>query len=135
MYLLELVHGELILREFQEENVPPYAVLSQMNEDENDEVSFNDILENTGQGKAGYAIIRLCAEAAAVNNLKWSTSEVTFQDVILGRAIERNGYQKIMGCCKQALRDGIKYLWVDTCCIDKTSSAELQEAICSMYKW
>ena len=71
MYLLELVHGELILREFQEENVPPYAVLSQINEDENDEVSFVDILENTGQGKAGYAIIRLCAEAAAVNKLKY----------------------------------------------------------------
>jgi len=71
MYLLELVHGELILREFQEENVPPYAVLSQINEDENDEVSFKDILENTDQGKAGYAIIRLCAEAAAVNKLKY----------------------------------------------------------------
>lgn len=71
----------------------------------------------------------------AILSHTWSTSEVTFQDVILGRAIERKGYQKIMGCCKQALRDGIKYLWVDTCCIDKTSSAELQEAICSMYKW
>ncbi|KAH7372057.1 hypothetical protein BKA64DRAFT_586878, partial [Cadophora sp. MPI-SDFR-AT-0126] len=44
-------------------------------------------------------------------------------------------YQKIKNCCEQTARHGFKYLWVDTCCIDKTSSAELQEVICSMYKW
>ncbi|KAI0639265.1 hypothetical protein C8Q77DRAFT_1204784 [Trametes polyzona] len=31
--------------------------------------------------------------------------------------------------------DGYDWLWVDTCCIDKTSSAELSEAINSMYDW
>lgn len=30
---------------------------------------------------------------------------------------------------------GFAYVWVDTCCIDKKSSAELNEAINSMYKW
>ncbi|KAI5460550.1 hypothetical protein BGZ63DRAFT_340141, partial [Mariannaea sp. PMI_226] len=30
---------------------------------------------------------------------------------------------------------GYEYIWIDTCCIDKTSSAELSEAINSMYKW
>ena len=29
----------------------------------------------------------------------------------------------------------VRYLWVDTCCIDKTSSAELSEAINSMCSW
>ena len=38
-------------------------------------------------------------------------------------------------CCNQAKRDGYKYAWVDTCCIEKNSSAELQEAINSMYRW
>jgi len=47
----------------------------------------------------------------------------------------KKGYQKIKNGCNQAARQGYKYLWVDTCCIDKRSSAELQEAICSMYKW
>jgi hypothetical protein len=26
-------------------------------------------------------------------------------------------------------------VWIDTCCIDKRSSAELSEAIDSMYRW
>lgn len=71
----------------------------------------------------------------AILSHTWSTNEVSFQDVLLGRAPDRRGYQKIKNCCEQAARYGFKYLWVDTCCIDKTSSAELQEAICSMYKW
>jgi hypothetical protein len=38
-------------------------------------------------------------------------------------------------CCSQALEDGLKYVWIDTCCIDKRSSAELSEAINSMFRW
>ena len=45
------------------------------------------------------------------------------------------GYAKIAFTCRQAQRDGWSYAWVDTCCIDKTSSAELSEAINSMYRW
>jgi hypothetical protein len=36
---------------------------------------------------------------------------------------------------KQAASDGLQYIWVDTCCIDKSSSAELSEAINSMFRW
>ena len=45
------------------------------------------------------------------------------------------GYAKIQGCCDQASRDGWKYAWIDSCCIDQTSSAELSEAINSMFNW
>ncbi|KAI6146994.1 heterokaryon incompatibility protein-domain-containing protein [Pisolithus thermaeus] len=48
---------------------------------------------------------------------------------------QRAGYQKIVESCKQAKRDGYAWLWIDTCCIDKRSSAELSEAINSMYRW
>ncbi|KAG0647601.1 Vegetative incompatibility HET-E-1 [Hyphodiscus hymeniophilus] len=75
------------------------------------------------------------APSYAILSHTWSVSEVSFQDILVGKAPDRRGYQKIKSCCEQAARDGYKYLWVDTCCIDKTSSAELQEAICSMYKW
>ena len=44
-----------------------------------------------------------------------------------------NGYAKIEATCKQARADYLGYAWVDTCCIDKTSSAELSEAIDSMF--
>ncbi|KAI6024563.1 heterokaryon incompatibility protein-domain-containing protein [Pisolithus marmoratus] len=47
----------------------------------------------------------------------------------------RAGYKKIIKSCEQAMRDGHRLLWVDTCCIDKQSSAELSEAINSMYQW
>ena len=47
----------------------------------------------------------------------------------------RLGYKKIVNTCKQAKRDGYEWLWIDTCCIDKRSSAELSEAINSMYRW
>ncbi|KAH9892991.1 HET-domain-containing protein [Xylariomycetidae sp. FL2044] len=45
------------------------------------------------------------------------------------------GYSKVHGCCQRAIKDGIEWVWVDTCCIDASSSSELQEAINSMYKW
>lgn len=47
----------------------------------------------------------------------------------------RKGYRKISATCKQALEDDVSHAWVDTCCIDKTSSAELTESINSMYRW
>jgi hypothetical protein len=71
----------------------------------------------------------------AILSHTWNTEEVSYQDILLGRATTRKGYNKIEKACKEAARRGLKYLWVDTCCIDKKSSAELQEAICSMYKW
>ncbi|RTE82513.1 hypothetical protein BHE90_002953 [Fusarium euwallaceae] len=40
-----------------------------------------------------------------------------------------------MQFCSVARMNGFEYVWVDTCCIDKTSSAELSEAINSMYRW
>ncbi|KAG6333799.1 hypothetical protein ID866_5294 [Astraeus odoratus] len=48
---------------------------------------------------------------------------------------QRHGYQKILEACKQARQDQLKWLWVDTCCINKESSSELSEAINSMFRW
>ena len=45
------------------------------------------------------------------------------------------GYTKFMRCCELALSEGWKYAWIDTCCIYKTSSADLSEAINAMYGW
>ena len=61
--------------------------------------------------------------------------EVTFKDLSQGRAASRPGYTKIIFCGEKAANHGLKYFWVDTCCIDKSSSAELQESINSMFRW
>ncbi|PIL34421.1 hypothetical protein GSI_03196 [Ganoderma sinense ZZ0214-1] len=42
---------------------------------------------------------------------------------------------KIRDACRVAREDGYQYLWIDSCCIDKTSSSELSEAINSMFAW
>lgn len=76
------------------------------------------------------------APAYAVLSHQWGVEEVTFQDMYhLKRAKAKAGYSKIQQTCRQAAGDGLRYVWVDTCCIDKTSSAELSEAINSMYQW
>ncbi|RYP19951.1 hypothetical protein DL767_009563 [Monosporascus sp. MG133] len=61
--------------------------------------------------------------------------EVKFDDVTKGLGQHKDGYRKIEFCAKQASADGLQYFWVDTCCINKSSSAELQEAITSMFRW
>ncbi|PMD11994.1 hypothetical protein NA56DRAFT_587952 [Hyaloscypha hepaticicola] len=45
------------------------------------------------------------------------------------------GYSKIKMCCQTASEQDIEWVWIDTCCIDKTSSSALQEAINSMFRW
>jgi hypothetical protein len=41
----------------------------------------------------------------------------------------------VKGICILAREYGLQYAWIDTCCIDKSSSAELSEAINSMFAW
>ncbi|KAI9775014.1 MAG: hypothetical protein M1839_001614 [Geoglossum umbratile] len=61
--------------------------------------------------------------------------EVTFNDLTNGTGKDRPGYRKIRFCGKQAANNGLQFFWVDTCCIDKSSSAELSEALNSMFRW
>ncbi len=63
------------------------------------------------------------------------TEEVTYRDLIDGTEKNKVGYKKLRFCRKQARYDSLQYFWVDTCCIDKSSSAELAEAINSMFRW
>jgi hypothetical protein len=71
----------------------------------------------------------------AILSHTWGPEEVTFQDIIDGDGTCKTGFDKIRFCGEQARRDGWQYFWVDTCCIDKSSSAELAEAINSMFRW
>jgi hypothetical protein len=79
------------------DTIPPYAILSHTWGGKNDEVTYKDMIDDTG--------------------------------------IEKPGYRKLGFCGKQAAKDGLDHFWIDTCCIDKSSSAELSEAINSMFSW
>jgi len=66
----------------------------------------------------------------------WEDEEVQFSDLAdLEQAMKKKGFAKIERTCELAIMDGLDFAWVDTCCIDKSSSAELSEAINSMFAW
>lgn len=72
-----------------------------------------------------YAIVSHC----------WLQEEVTFQDISRSNVNEMKGYAKLSSACETARDLGFEYLWMDTCCIDKSSSSELSESINSMFTW
>ncbi|EXF75329.1 HET domain-containing protein [Colletotrichum fioriniae PJ7] len=77
----------------------------------------------------------------AILSHTWGDGEVSFQEMKAPtssswvQTTSKAGFNKILITCGLAHRQGIPYAWVDTCCIDKSSSAELTEAINSMFKW
>ncbi|KAI6085215.1 HET-domain-containing protein [Hypoxylon rubiginosum] len=72
----------------------------------------------------------------AILSHTWGRGEVSYQDWQDPQAASRKaGYSKIISACEKAKSHGLTWLWVDTNCIDKTSSAELTEAINSMFQW
>ena len=71
----------------------------------------------------------------AILSHTWGDDEVLLADIANGTARIRKAFQKVKFAADQAQHDGYDYIWIDTCCIDKSSSAELREAINSMYAW
>jgi Heterokaryon incompatibility protein (HET) len=73
----------------------------------------------------------------AILSHTWGKEEVTFEDTSspLASFQWKTGYIKIKNTCRMALENRLKYVWIDTCCINKGSSAELTESINSMFRW
>jgi hypothetical protein len=75
----------------------------------------------------------------AILSHTWGEEEIIFQDLLAqtgdGSWKKKKSFKKVSGCCSLANENGIEWCWIDTCCIDKTSSAELSEAINSMFRW
>ncbi|KAI6152424.1 heterokaryon incompatibility protein-domain-containing protein, partial [Pisolithus tinctorius] len=72
----------------------------------------------------------------AILSHRWVVGEVGYMEIENRNEIRgRDGYKKIMKSCQQAKIDGLDWLWVDTCCIDKRNSSELSEALNSMFRW
>ncbi|KAI6139470.1 hypothetical protein EDD17DRAFT_1770558 [Pisolithus thermaeus] len=69
---------------------------------------------------------------------RWSAGEPLFRDVEGSQIYDMStngGLGKLQAFCLVASERGYLWAWSDTCCIDKESSAELQEAIGSMFLW
>ncbi|KAH8800328.1 heterokaryon incompatibility protein-domain-containing protein [Xylogone sp. PMI_703] len=86
---------------------------------------FEEFIGKVGNGIPLYAIL----------SHTWDIEEVSFEDYVGQQCKSKKGYNKIYNCCRVAESEGFQYVWIDTCCIDKSSSAELSEAINSMFQW
>jgi hypothetical protein len=71
----------------------------------------------------------------AILSHTWGSDEVTLDHVLSGTARKHAAYDKVINAIQEAASDGLEYIWIDSCCIDKSSSAELSESINSMYAW
>jgi len=144
------------------EKTPPYAILSHVWEEQ--EVTFQDIDEpflgqefrelqhrfkelekkfddirhlvdstihispNASDQSVGSPVESVSHESDKLPATRYKTSA-------LDRAKRLKGWSKLEGCCQEAARFGLHYVWIDTCCIDKSNSSELSEAINSMFAW
>jgi Heterokaryon incompatibility protein (HET) len=93
-------NGQFSLTKDLIDNIPQYAILSHTWAEDEEEITFRDIIGDSGKAK--------------------STTV---------------GYRKLLFCQERATLDKLRYFWVDTCCIDKSNSVELIEAINSMFLW
>jgi Heterokaryon incompatibility protein (HET) len=92
----------------RDDEIPSYAILSHTWSRDEEEVTLQEMREIlTSRGPDGQ-----------------------FTDV----KAQRLGFTKIRDASRVAREDGHEFIWIDTCCIDKTSSAELSEAINSMFR-
>ncbi|KAF5348061.1 hypothetical protein D9758_010001 [Tetrapyrgos nigripes] len=73
----------------------------------------------------------------AILSHTWGDDEITLADLDspLPNLVNSSGYRKLESSCKIAHDGGFTYIWIDTCCIDKSSSAELSEVLNSMYAY
>ncbi|KAI0023631.1 heterokaryon incompatibility protein-domain-containing protein [Xylariomycetidae sp. FL0641] len=105
----------LLLETFAGRRIPPYATLSHTWGE--DEIVYEDVAEPTRSRKY---MIRSWGKRSGAQTRNWK---------------DRPGALKILRSAAQASTLGYDYIWIDTCCIDKRSSAELSEAINSMFNW
>ncbi|PVH79423.1 HET-domain-containing protein [Cadophora sp. DSE1049] len=75
--------------------------------------------------------------AYAILSHRWGADEVSLQEMQdpSPSLPSKLGYQKVLKCCEVAGSFGFEYIWIDTCCIDKTNKVELTEAINSMFNY
>jgi hypothetical protein len=81
----------------------------------------------TGSNIPSYAILSHTWEA--------DEQEVSFQDIMNGAGHTKTGYKKLRFCKDRVQKDGLSYFWIDSVCIDQSSSMELSTAINSMFRW
>jgi hypothetical protein len=63
--------GRLTITSFDDDAIPPYAILSHTWGEDTEEVTFADLARGDGKHKSGYTKIRFCGEQAQRDNLQY----------------------------------------------------------------
>ena len=134
------------MEEFFDEMVPPYAILSHRWSGE--EVSLQEWHRVEALEDKIFSITREPAfgRPRHPNDYLHDSLQKKYGRFATekGMITSKSGYSKILSCCKLVRRQSLyvetqnhpcRYVWIDTCCIDKTNNAELSEAINSMFRW
>lgn len=73
---------------------------------------------------------------------RWESEEITYGNILQNPISDEDsptrqlgGFSKVKGTCKLASEDGYSWVWIDSCCIDKESSADVDKAINSMWAY
>ena len=126
---MRLLHSKtLAFHDFYDDSIPPYAILSHTWG--NEELSYEDMC------RYHKLLAFLRKEPSTQESLPiWQAAGFATDDECKAteRLPESRGFKKIIKTA--SIAGDCDYIWVDTCCIQKSSSAELQEAINSMYRW
>ncbi|KIJ19671.1 hypothetical protein PAXINDRAFT_166749 [Paxillus involutus ATCC 200175] len=102
----------------------------------------DELIEGTGRPSLIYR--RLIEERLkfAILSHRWGKLEPSFQEITAlstsnarGQLPSGPGFYKLRMFCDTAGKYRCAFAWSDTCCINKDSSAELEEAIRSMFRW
>ncbi|KAF2736761.1 hypothetical protein EJ04DRAFT_462522, partial [Polyplosphaeria fusca] len=72
----------------------------------------------------------------AVLSHTWGTQEVSYDDMLNGQFMFKDGFKKVENFQACARDLGYDWCWMDTCCINRSrSTSEQNEAVMSMYTW
>jgi hypothetical protein len=129
---MRLLHASnLTMHEFYGDNIPEYAILS--HRWENEEVTFQDFRDGKGPKMAGWSKVTGCCAQAMLDGWEYV---VSYLSIFLEGSDMNLFYTIRMSWDSKTFQANHKlYQWIDSCCIDKSSSAELSEAINSMFRW
>ncbi|KAI6043476.1 hypothetical protein EDC04DRAFT_708802 [Pisolithus marmoratus] len=107
-----------------------------------DGVQYNELLSSTrdlDDPKCKLSIRKTVSKFFGYTTLshRWGTGEPLLRNIqdSVYDLDSREGFAKLQNFCVLSLQHGYRWAWSDTCCIDKDSSSELQEAIGSMFSW
>ncbi|OAK95617.1 hypothetical protein IQ06DRAFT_352632 [Phaeosphaeriaceae sp. SRC1lsM3a] len=141
----------LELRSFTDDDIPPYAILSHTWG--SDEISYQELVWinriKALSGSFDQPSLSSSFTSSSTQDEQSSLMLASMEMLLRGNwnpgtsigsmaeddFRERPGYSKIVNAAREARELKLKWVWIDTCCIDKSSSAELQESLNSMYRW